>query len=158
LGDAPDGRDFIDGFQSERDKKQQSELKARGVQKRFANCTFGNPASVLYKVFSAYSVHGGIGSTLLRSAQGANTFSCGFVSREAQAQDFNQFQLLVTGCEILLIEPLNIHAAFGKEYGVMSPELREAAIMLAELGTTGDSPSPEKSRQVNELLARLLEP
>jgi hypothetical protein len=85
LEDAPDGREFIQAFQSESNKKLQSELKARRVKKRFAHCTFGQPASVLYEIFSNYNVHGGIGATLLRSSLDPTTTSCGFV---------------ITGCEI----------------------------------------------------------
>ena len=68
-------------FVAEPDKKKFDDLKSQGIQKRFAACTAGKPMSDLYRILSAYSVHGGSPNQLITAQLEPTRVSCMLANR-----------------------------------------------------------------------------
>lgn len=132
--DSPDSQKFKRAF-CEADNKESKELKARAIQKRFQRNAMPEPLSRLYRMLSAFSVHGGSLAQLASAELVPTAFSCALLNRPdpARSELGKQLRLLGSGCEMLCIELVAVHGTYGKQYGVMPSKGGEGGLYLTKL-------------------------
>jgi hypothetical protein len=151
LGD-PNGGPFKNAFTSESNAKKAADLKAQGVQKRFAACTLGRLMSDLYRILSGFTVHGDSPKQLVGSELAPTAFSCMFINRpdpsdKSLAKDL---EVLANGCEILCVEVVSVHGTYSKKYGLHPSKGGEGGLLLTRLLERG--PEAEQTHLVSAIL------
>jgi hypothetical protein len=132
---------FKQAFVAEVDKQKAANLKAKGIQKRFAVCNLGKPMSDLYRMLSMYSVHGGSPYQLITSQLAPTRVSCMLVNRtDPSEKDLTKdLEIFANSCEMLCVEITYVHGTFGKQYGLLPSKGGEGGFYLTKLLDRGSN-------------------
>ena len=149
---SPDTGPFRNAFVAESDSGKAAALRSRGVQKRFAACSLGKPMSDLYRMLSAYAVHGGTPNQLVTSELLPNSASCMLLNRpDPLRRDVSRdLDILADGCEMLCVETVFVHGTFGNKYGILPSKGGEGGAYLTKLLDRG--PDSEMTHLVQATL------
>jgi hypothetical protein len=131
----PESGAFRNAFVSEADKRKAADLKAAGLQKRFAQCMLGKAASGLYRILSSHTVHGGSPTQVVGEELAPTRLSCMFVNRpDPLEKDLRVLiQVLGQGCELLCAEIAFIHATYAKQYKLPPSKAGKGGYFLSTL-------------------------
>jgi len=130
----PESREFRNAFVSEPVKGKADELKARKIQKRFAASPSAPAASALYRILSAYSVHGGSPNQLVTYPLEPTPYSCMLINRPLPS-DVHVVQgvpIFQAACEMLCLEVSLLHGRYGKSYGILPSKGGEEGFVLSQ--------------------------
>lgn len=128
----PDTRAFADAFVAEPDRKKADALKSRGIQKRFSASGMPNGMSDLYRLLSAYSVHGGSPKQLVNTQINPTRVSCMFLNRPDPLEEtLSGLEVLANGCEAICIELSTLLGTFGKRYGRLPSKAGEGGFFVS---------------------------
>jgi hypothetical protein len=131
----PDTRAFANAFVAEPDRKQAGALKSKGIQKRFSASGMPNAMSDLYRLLSAYSVHGGSPKQLVNTQINPTRVSFMFLNRPDPLEETltRDVEVLANGCEVICIELSTLLGTFGKRYGRLPSKAGEGGFYLTKL-------------------------
>lgn len=131
----PETGDFKNAFIAEPNKTRAAELRSKGVQKRFAACSLAQSMSDLYRMLSAYSIHGGAPHHMVHAEVKPTRQSCMFVNRpDPTARDLAQdLALFAAASEILCVEICFVHGTFGNRYGLLPSKGGEGGFFLTKM-------------------------
>lgn len=151
----PDTRAFANAFVAEPDRKQADTLKSKGIQKRFSASGMPNAMSDLYRLLSAYSVHGGSPKQLVNTQINPTRVSCMFLNRPDPLEEalIRDVEVLANGCEVICIELGTLLGTFGKRYGRLPSKAGEGGFFLTKLLERG--PNSEMSKLIQQTLKDL---
>jgi hypothetical protein len=151
----PDTRAFTNAFVAEPDRRQADALKNRRIQKRFSASSMPNAMSDLYRLLSAYSIHGGSPKQLVNTQIDPTRVSCMFLNRPDPVEtSLNQeLEVFTNGCEMICIELITLLGIFGKRYGRLPSKAGEGGFHLTKLLERG--PNSEMSRLIEQTLLDL---
>jgi len=151
----PEAGAFKNAFVAEPNKKKAADLKAQGIQKRFALCTLGKPMSDLYRMLSAYSIHGGSPNQLVTSQLQPTRVSCMLLNRPDPLDTSlsRDLEIFANGCEMLCLELAFVHGKFGKKYGLLPSKGGEGGFYLTKLLERG--PDAEMTHLIQATLSDL---
>jgi len=149
--DEIDSKEYRDAFQSEKDKHVQSDLKARGVKKRFACLLSDGAASTLYEILSNWWVHGGSSAYLLHWESDPGQSSCWFLDRKTPAEA--RIDLLSQGVAILCMEIVNLYITHAQKYRTSCAETAAGIDSILRLFSLPPDPrTDEMKRQIAQIL------
>jgi hypothetical protein len=126
---------FKNAFVSESDARRAAELKAAGVQKRFEHCYLAAAASQLYRLLSAYTIHGGSPAQLANSVYEPTGFTCMFLLRPDPSDEHvaQTLRILGNATELLCVELCSLTRLVAQKYGVASSHSGEGIRFISEI-------------------------
>jgi hypothetical protein len=151
----PDARAFANAFVAEPDRKQADALKGKRIQKRFSANSMPNALSDLYRLLSAYSIHGGSPKQLVNTQIDPTRVSCMLLNRPDPVEKAlnRELDVLANGCEVICIELSTLLGIFGKRYARLPSKAGEGGFHLTKLLDRG--PHSEMSRLIEQTLQDL---
>lgn len=131
----PDGKDFRNAFLNETDKAAAKILCERGVQKRFAVCGMDVSLSRLYRLVSAYSVHGASPNQLVAAETATTKLSCMFVDRPDPVASSleSDLEIFTDACEMLCSETARVFGIAARQYSTPWTVAHDGGELLAKL-------------------------
>lgn len=134
----PDSGAFRSAFFAERDRAKADDLKAQGIQKRFASCHMGKAMTSLYRLLSAYSVHGSPEQLMTGELQ-PTRLSCMLVNRpDPLEKDLtHELGLFASGCELACVETAFVYTTYAKRYSSLQSKGGEGCYYLTKFLNQG---------------------
>jgi hypothetical protein len=131
----PESGAFKNAFVSESDTTRAGQLKSAGVQKRFEHCYLAAAASQLYRLLSAYTIHGGSPAQLANSVYLPTGHECMFLLRPDPSDEHvgQTLQILGNATELLCVELCSLIRLIAHKYGTASAGSREGVRFVSEV-------------------------
>jgi len=131
----PESGAFKNAFVRETDARRADELKATGIQKRFEHCYLASPASQLYRLLSAYTIHGGSPAQLANSVYVPSGPSCMFLLRPDPSDEHVERTLRILGdaTELLCVELCALIRLIAREHRAASARSGEGVRFVSEI-------------------------